>query len=303
MTVIPAAAVATETATAITFATFPSRRVLVRAKVSSTASSAPISAPRRRWSPAVRWIQIIFLAIVTTLALRHWLWPDAPSIEASCPFGAVETAWSLLTSGAFLRNVGWGAIMVLVVVLVASLLLGRVFCGWVCPVGTLQDGLAGLIRKIAGREASFPLRLPKWLDRPLRLAKALVFGWILGASVTAVVPPLAPFCPYRTVFELNLASLLSLGVILTFVSLSLLVERFWCRYLCPLGALLAPLNYISPFRPRLNAERCVSCGRCDEICPSGINPVTDGTEHPECVRCYACVDKCHRAGAWRTGTT
>jgi polyferredoxin len=241
------------------------------------------------------------LIIVALVALRHWLWPQTASIEASCPFGAIETAWALLSRGEFLRAVGWGALITLVLVLLSALFLGRVFCGWVCPVGAIQDGLAGLIKKASGREATFPLRPPKWLDRPLRFGKALLLGWVLGVSVNAVAPPLAPFCPYRTLFEPNLASMLSIGVILAFISLSLLVERFWCRYLCPLGALLAPLNYLSPFRPRLNTERCVSCGRCEAVCPSGINPVTDGTEHPECVRCYACVDKCHRAGAWRIG--
>ena len=265
---------------------------------------SPVSrprAPRRLWTPARRWIQIIFLAAAAVIAVRHWLWPQSPSIEASCPFGAVETAWALLARGEFVRAVGWGALIVLVLVLLSALFLGRAFCGWVCPVGTIQDVLAGLVRRMAGREVKFPLRLPRWLDRPLRFAKALVLGWVLGASVNAVAPPLAPFCPYRTIFELNLTSMLSLGVVFSFVSLSLLVERFWCRYLCPLGALLALSNYISPFRPRLNMERCVSCGRCEEVCPAGISPVTDGTDHPECVRCYACVDKCHRTGAWRVG--
>lgn len=248
----------------------------------------------RRWSTWRKIVQVLFLAWALSASLRHFIRADGGSIEASCPFGAVETAWSNLTRGTFLRHLAPSNWIALALVILSALALGRVFCGWACPIGAIQDALAGLMRRLAGREGGLPLRLPRGIDRLLRYLKYLVLGWVLWSSVSAVVPPLAPFCPFRTLFELNTGSLFSLGIVLTFAGLSLIGERFGCRYLCPLGALLALLNRLSPLRPRVDAGRCMVCGRCDAICPAGIDPVRDGTEHPECVRCYACVEVCRR---------
>lgn len=266
-----------------------------------TKARAPNRSALRRWSTWRQIVQVVFLAWALIASLRHLVLADGGSVEASCPFGAVETAWSILVGGAFLRYLAPSNFLALASVAFSALALGRIFCGWVCPIGTLQDALAGLMRRFAGCEGVLSLHLPRKVDRPLRYLKYLVLGWVLWASVSAVVPPLAPFCPFRTLFELNLGSLLSLGVAFTFVGLSLMVERFWCRYLCPLGALLVLFNRLSPLRPRVNLERCVACGRCESTCPAGIGPVKDGTDHPECVRCYLCVEACHRPRAIELG--
>ena len=249
------------------------------------------------WAPWRRASQVIFVLLALFGAVRHALDAAAPTVEASCPFGAVETAWSVVARDTFLRNVGPASGIVLAIVLLFAIPLGRVFCGWACPVGSLQSGLAWVSRRLLGRRGTFPLSPPVWIDRPLRWLKALVLGWVLWRSVTAVVPPLAPFCPYRTVFDWSASSTLSIGVVLLFTATSLAIERFWCGYLCPLGAILAPINVLSPLRPRVNHDRCISCGRCQRVCPIGIDPVNDGTDHPECIRCYACVDACDRQRA------
>ncbi|MBN1399314.1 MAG: 4Fe-4S binding protein [Anaerolineae bacterium] len=249
------------------------------------------------WSRYRHIVQVLVLALAVGTGLRYLLVAGAPSPEAYCPFGAVATAASLTAGRGFLRQISLTNGLVLGVVALSALGLGRLFCGWACPIGTLSDGLAGLSRRLFGRRGPYPWRVPRRLDRALRWLKLPVLGWILWASLTAVVPPLAPFCPYRTLFEFNLNTALSLSVVATFGFFSLMIERFWCRYLCPLGALLAPLNWISGLRPKVDAARCLACGRCERVCPAGIDPVTDGTDHPECVRCYACVQACGRTGA------
>ncbi len=251
----------------------------------------------RRWSLWRRIVQALFAFWALAVGLRHLILNTGGSIEASCPFGAVETLWRRLTQGTFLRALAPSNFLALALVLVSALLAGRVFCGWACPVGTLQDLVAGLRRRLLSRADDLALRPPRKLDRALRWGKVAVLGAILWTSLSAVVPPLAPFCPFRILFGLSFTSLLSWGIVLGLVTTSLLVERFWCRYLCPLGAILAPLNRLAPVRPRVNTERCVACGRCDQVCPMGIDPVGDGTGHPECVRCFACVEACRRPGA------
>lgn len=183
--------------------------------------------------------------------------------------------------------------MLLGLLLLVALFTGRAFCSWACPLGTVQDWLVKLIRRLTGgRKAWLPIRPLPWLDRPLRLAKYLLLGWIIWQSLTSVLPPLQPFCPYRTLFTLNTRSLLGWSVLIGFVALSLTVERFWCRYLCPLGALLAVTNKTSLWRIRADEATCISCGRCDRACPMALDVIHEVERGLECTRCQACVQAC-----------
>jgi len=189
------------------------------------------------------------------IGLRHVL-PGETSrggaLDFFCPFGGVETLLPLLLRGDTLRTTGLLSLAILVAVVGLSLLAGRAFCGWLCPLGAVQDGLAGAARRLSGEKrhirgkkspARFPTRLPAALDRPLRYAKYVILALIVLASITAVYPPLHRFCPVHALFGLRLTPLLW-GVLLVFVATSLLVERFSCKYLCPLGALLAVTNRV-----------------------------------------------------------
>ncbi|MBN1935436.1 MAG: 4Fe-4S binding protein [Anaerolineae bacterium] len=77
-----------------------------------------------------------------------------------------------------------------------------------------------------------------------------------------------------------------------FIVLSLAIERFWCRYLCPLGALLALTNKISLWRIRADQTACIACGRCDRACPMDLDVVREVERGLECTRCRACVQAC-----------
>ena len=101
--------------------------------------------------------------------------------------------------------------------------------------GALADGSAVITGLLLG------LTLPAGLDRPLRYAKYPVLAAILVASLYMAFPPLREFCPVRAVFGLRMTGLLWTSLII-FLAGSVLVERFWCKYLCPLGAVLAIFN-------------------------------------------------------------
>jgi polyferredoxin len=75
------------------------------------------------------------------------------------------------------------------------------------------------------------------------------------------------------------------------------VERYWCKYLCPLGAVLAVFNKLSPLRVAANHERCNDCGRCDHSCPMDIPEPQDNTRSAECIRCLECLETCARPEA------
>ncbi len=249
---------------------------------------------RQRWRLATRWAAFLF---ALTLGLRHIWQREAPAFDHTCPFGGLETLARYVMTGTYLRTTEGLNLLLLGLLIAAALLTGRAFCGWLCPLGALQDGVAWLATKLTRQKCNsiFPLRtLPTWLDRPLRLLKYLILALILWHSISAVVPPLQPFCPYRTIFALNLHALLNWSVLLGFFLLSFVVERFWCRYLCPLGAFLAFFNALAPWQLRLKEDECIHCKLCAKECPMGLVPHRLSPRDGECIRCLACAEGCPR---------
>jgi polyferredoxin len=269
------------------------------------------ASPKPKFYSLVRSRRVIqLLAVVGSFAigLRH-LMPGEEStggsFDAFCAFGGVETLLPYLFHGQTLKTTNLLNFTVLMGVLGVSLVAGRAFCGWLCPLGVVQDMFAGWARRLSGggkhirgkkSKARFPLTLPPAADKTLRYAKYLVLAAILVASLYMVYPPLHAFCPMRAVFGLKLTPLLW-GVLIIFIGGSLLIERIWCKYLCPLGALLAIFNKISPLRIVSNSNQCNSCGRCDIECSMGIKDVPLNLDDPECTRCLECMDTCARDGS------
>ena len=252
----------------------------------------------------------MFAVIGTFLiGIRHLLPGEAGSggsFDAFCPFGAIETMWKYVTTRQTLLSTNLLNFSILGGVLGVSLVAGRAFCGWMCPLGALQERFALLGRRLAGEKSRIrgkrskvrlPLQLPDWADRPLRYAKYLILALVILASTFAVYPPLYQFCPVRAVFSFKLTSGLLWSVLAIFMITSLLVERVWCKYLCPLGAALAIFNKLSPFCLRAEFDSCNHCGRCDIECSMGIKDVPDHLNDPECIRCLECLETCSHDGA------
>lgn len=254
---------------------------------------------------------MLWFSVIATflIGIRHLFPGEAASggaFDAFCPFGAIETMWAYITRGHTLKTTNLLNFAVFSGVLGVSLVAGRAFCGWMCPLGAVQEWLAGLARRISGEKTHvrgrltktrLPFRLPSRVDRPLRYVKYLVLGLVLFTSVTAIYPPLHPFCPARAVFSFKLTTGLLWTVLITFIATSLLVERIWCKYLCPLGAALAIFNKISPVRLHADFGSCNHCGRCDIECSMGIKDVPDNLSDTECIRCLECLETCAREEA------
>ena len=100
-----------------------------------------------------RWMQYLFLLFTFLIGLRHMLPGDSTrggAFDAFCPFGALETLWATLTTGQYLETTNPLNFTALLAVLGVSLVAGRAFCGWMCPLGTLQDMFARLARRLSG---------------------------------------------------------------------------------------------------------------------------------------------------------
>lgn len=249
------------------------------------------------------------IAAAFLIGIRHLMPGEATSggsFDTFCPFGAIETAWKYITSGQTLKSTNLLNFAILSGVLAVSLVAGRAFCGWMCPLGAAQEGLANLSRRLGGGKrrvrgkpspAKLPTRLPAKIDRPLRYVKYLVLVGVIIASIFTLFPPLHGFCPARAVFSFKLTSGLLWSVLITFIITSMLVERVWCKYLCPLGASLALFNKISPVRLSADFQNCNHCGRCDIECSMGIQDVPDDLSSVECIRCLECLETCARKDA------
>jgi polyferredoxin len=181
--------------------------------------------------------------------------------------------------------------------LLMTLLLKKAFCSWLCPVGTLSEYLWKIGKKIFGRS----LRLPKWADLPLRGLKYLLLGFFVFVIGVMSAEALQGFMytPYGMVADVKMlnffrdAGMTAIAVIGVLVLSSMLVQNFWCRYLCPYGGLMGLVSLLSPVKIRRDADACIDCAKCARACPASL-PVDRLTQirSAECSACMVCVAVC-----------
>ncbi len=181
--------------------------------------------------------------------------------------------------------------------LLMSMLAKKAFCSWLCPVGTLSEYLSRLGHKIFRRN----LRLPKWADVPLRGLKYVLLGFFVYVVGTMSSEMLFGFMntPYGMIADVKMLNFFRdigvVGVVVLAVlgGLSMLVQNFWCRYLCPYGALLGLVSVVSPIKIRRDQEACIDCAKCARVCPANL-PVDKLMQirSAECSACLVCVAAC-----------
>lgn len=172
------------------------------------------------------------------------------------------------------RTLNLSLIIIGVIMLVVTILLGRVFCSWVCPFGALLDYLELIIKRTHLKRAE-KLRESAAINRKTK------YGVLIGTLVAAGIarrPVFCAICPIGNTCRASGMQGVALGLeslfIPLFAGLSFIKERFWCRYLCPVGAVLALTDKISFLRVKLPADTCVRCKRCENACPMHVQPWT-----------------------------
>lgn len=189
-------------------------------------------------------------------------------------------------------------VFILLGAIIMSLIFGKSFCSWICPIGTISEYLGDLGEKIFRRK----IKLPRWLDYPMRSLKYLLLGFFIysifflmtAASLRAFLDS-----PYNIAADLKMyyffadISQFSLIVISVLFFLSIPIRGFWCRYLCPYGALLGITSLLSPLKIRRNTNTCIDCAKCAKVCPSFIKVDKVNTViSDECTSCLNCIDIC-----------
>ena len=216
-------------------------------------------------------------------------------VDALCPFGGLEALWSVISGGPALQHIATSTFILFGFALLAALVFRRVFCGYVCPLGTLQELFGKIGHRIWGRKRPV---VPEAVDRPARYLKYVVLIvitlWTWQAA-TLVIRGFDPWVAYMHLSSGEVFAEFSLGLIVLGVSLvgSTVYDRFFCKYLCPMGALLAVVSRVAPFAVRRNAATCISCSACDKACPVNIEVSSASTvTSAECISCNECVNAC-----------
>jgi NapH/MauN family ferredoxin-type protein len=239
-------------------------------------------------------------AFITFVAIQHQRLGGGPSgappVDALCPFGGVETLYKLAAGGEFIKRTFPSSIVLLIGTLLTALVLRRAFCGWVCPLGAMQEIFGSLGRRLRLRLK--PQRGP--VDHGARYLKYVVLvvvvalTWKTGELVFRHYDPWAAWAHlsagWASVTDEFLVGLIALVV--TVVG-SVVLERTWCRYLCPLGGLLGMVSKAGATRVVRNTATCIHCQRCDHACPVDV-PVEAVAEvrSGECLTCGQCVAAC-----------
>lgn len=261
-----------------------------------------------------RVIQIGVLAFIVFIAAQHVIVGEdgaaaTASAEAFCPFGGLETLFKYIsTDGSFVSHTHLSNLVLFAAVMAVAFFFRSAFCGWICPLGFIQDLFSNLGKVLQKRVpgvrrmfASLKQRGARLavLDRYLRYLKYLVLVWAVGGSAYfgfMVFRDVDPWSALLSVAEFSFTP----GVVVLLVTLvaSFFIERPWCRYACPLGAVSGLVGKFSPTYLKRDADTCISCKLCTKACPMGLKVDTTNTiKSVDCVSCLECVSVCPREGA------
>lgn len=219
-----------------------------------------------------------------------------PGVEGFLPISALMGILHWIESGT-LNTIHPAGTIILIGIIVISIIMKKAFCSWMCPIGTISESLWMLGQKIFKRN----IVVWKWLDYPLRSLKYLLLFFFVYSIAVMSVEELEIFInsPYNKVADIKMylffaeISQFALWTIIILMLLSVVIKNFWCRYLCPYGALLGLTGLLSPLRITRTKETCIDCELCTKVCPSNIQVHKVGQVwSDECTSCLRCVEEC-----------
>jgi ferredoxin len=249
-----------------------------------------------RWS--VLGVVLVGMTALTT-AHQYLNTRKPPGVDALCPFGGLETLFSLITGAGFVEKTAASALVLFAVTIGLALVYRRSFCGQLCPLGALQGIFGALRGRVVRKRPQVPASVDRWA-RFLKYGVLAFFTLWTWQAAALVMRPYDPWAAYAHITSDELLIEFGVGVLVLVVSLvgSFAYDRFFCKYLCPMGAFLGLFSKLSFFGIKRDADACIDCGACDKACPMNIPVSTaDVVTNSECISCNECVNSCPAAGA------
>lgn len=220
----------------------------------------------------------------------------------SASFNGVKYVFSQLGTQQPIELTGFVAL--LLAVLAFTCVFGRFFCGYACAFGTLGDAVFALatpLRRALKLEGRKSRRMPTGMQSALQLIKFAILAAICALSFMGIwsqVAGLSPWVAFAAIDARNIDGIATGAfVALALVVLGMaLVERFFCQFLCPLGAIFSLLPVLPVSQFNRDRTRCAKrCNRCQDRCPVRIHPDRNDLKAGECIACGRCADGCPMA--------
>lgn len=245
------------------------------------------------------WIGVEFFLFVTYLESggSSDFFSRPPGVDGFLPISSLMSFYYFLITGE-IHTAHPAGFFIFIAIVISSFFIGKSFCSWLCPIGFLSELIGDFGQKIFKKK----LKINKWIDYPLRSLKYLMLGFLIYSVFFLMsTAALKAFLDseYNLVADVKMyyffadISRFSLIVLFVLFVLSIPFRGFWCRYLCPYGALLGLVSLISPVKIKRVEKNCIDCSLCTKACPSFIN--VEKVSHvisDECTSCFSCIDAC-----------
>ncbi|MEE9441182.1 MAG: 4Fe-4S binding protein [candidate division Zixibacteria bacterium] len=277
------------------------------------------------------WAQIFSLGVSIWIGLEFYLFvryleagritamapTRPPGVEGYLPISGLISLRDWFITGV-LNNIHPASLVILLTIILISFVFKKSFCSWVCPVGFISEMIGNIGDYLVNRKYSpfkflkgnkddkkeTPVRLKfhPFLDYPLRSLKYLLLAFFVYAvffQMSALDIRQFVESPYNKVADIKMMKFFididtfGLWTIIILFGLSIFLRGFWCRYLCPYGALVGLFSLVGSAKIRRDENVCISCGKCAQACPSFIKVDTvRQVISDECSGCLDCVDVC-----------
>ncbi len=199
----------------------------------------------------------------------------------------IQTLCLALTIIGFFINFSWTMGIIMFTIIIG----GTFYCGWVCPFGTLQE----FSSKLSGALKIKKRRMPKRLHGILKYTRYIIF-LLVGITTLPIIMDIMAYEPRTSFMSLlggNMPAGLALAVIVLFTGLSMVYERFYCKYLCFEGAKYGLIGLLRPITIHRDRETCIDCGKCNTSCSMNIEVSQfEVLRSPNCINCFKCLDVC-----------
>jgi len=220
-----------------------------------------------------------------------------PSVESFLPISALVALKSWLVNRTF-DTIHPAALAIFLSILLISFMYKRGFCSWICPIGAVSEMLWKIGKRLFGRNP----RLPRYLDLLLMIPKYLILIFFLKVVLLDMnANTAAAFLdtPFNKIADAKMLEfwirpgITTIKIVTVLVLLSIMFKNFWCRYLCPYGALLGVVSLPSPVKVSRDRERCIHCKACNRACPNQIEVDQKlRVDSVECTGCLDCIESC-----------
>ncbi len=243
-----------------------------------------------------RIIQYVFLGIsigLFTLLIEGSL----PIAHELCPYSSVCFGiWKL--GAKFAPFLFPAAVIIGAIIAISSFFFGRWFCGYVCPIGTIQE----LIYSIRGPKTRFRQLIAYKAHRIVNILKYAIFLFTAITAFLGVQYLYMKFCPILAIGHVQVITIAGIITLMVIVIGGIFVERFWCRYLCPYAAAMnifqkiADLLKIKRYKIFRNIHTSFNCFNCVNYCPMNIDiGYLEKISDLNCIKCMRCVRQCSKA--------